>query len=145
MDKENKYLIQSNYFTQAVFNLEKETYKDIVYFIQSKINFYGDPIKTITFTIEEYAKFKGIEANNIYSIVEFLEIFKDLINVHGAFFNNLTNQVTMFNLIQDASIDQESNYRITVTLSDWSEKFFFKDAMHKYVEGILKTNELNIT
>lgn len=34
-------LLQSNYFTQSIFKLNKEIHKDIIYLLQYKINFVG--------------------------------------------------------------------------------------------------------
>ncbi len=141
----NKYLAQSNQFTESFFPYKKEIHKDCIYLIQNNIDFYGEVKEDVIVSIDDYCNFKGIKKKDTYTNDEFFKFFEELTEVSGGFINRLDNTIVKFNLIQDAKIDSENSSLIKIKLTEWSKRFFFQKEMKNYIASLVKDKKIKYT
>jgi len=131
-----EYLIQSNFFTRSVFNLEKDIHKDIVYLIQSKIDYFGEPKDSIKISFNDYLNYKSIKKNDTYSFKEFSAFAKEIINIGGAFYNKINNRFISFNIVDNVQIDVDNAESLNINLAKFAKIFFYRDELNNYIKSI---------
>lgn len=143
-NKENqKYLIQSNFFTQSIFENINEVHKDIIYVLQQKIDFYSDECEDlINISYNDYLSAKNLNKNEAYSFEEWKKFTENLITFNGIFINKITNQLVNFNLISTVRIDIDNPENLNIKLAEFGLIFFYKNKMEEYVKD-LNNNQIN--
>lgn len=133
---QKEYLIQSNFFTRSLFNLEKEIHKDIVYLIQSKIDFFGPSKSVIKISFKDYLHFKKIKKNDTYSFTEFSNFASEIKHVGGAFYNKINNRFISFNIVDNVQVDMDNAETLNINLAKFGKVFFFKETLEEYIKNI---------
>lgn len=136
MNHKKRYLVQSNFFTKSLFNLEKDIHKNIVYLIQTKIDYFGAPRDIITINYDDYLKARGISNKDTYSFSKFQDNVMELKNIGGAFRNKINNSFVSFNIIDNVQINPEDAQSLNIQLAKFGKIFFFKDCLEEYIREV---------
>ncbi|WP_064967617.1 replication initiation protein [Tenacibaculum ovolyticum] len=143
MSKNNKYLIQSNFFTGSFFNLEKDIHKDVIYLIQQEIDFFGAPRDVVTLNFKDYLKSKNIQRSDTYPFAKFQDSVNEIKSIGGAFRNKINNTFVSFNLIDNVQINVDDAESLNIHLAKFGKIFFFKSCLEEYITGLNPVSKIS--